>query len=148
MKRPKILDKFLNSPNNELEGLVTHARQLQQLQNIYQQEVPSNMAKNCQVANLKDQVLTLCCQSSAWATRGKMDKHQLLTILTKTDAFSHLGNIEFITQPKSQHIENKREIQKISMSDDSAEIISDMANSVADTDLSAALHRLARHKND
>ena len=148
MKRPKLLDKFLKSPNGELEVLVTHARQLQRLQNQFQKTISETMAKNCQVANLQGQVLTLSCQSAAWATRAKMEKRQLLTILRELDDFSHLNDIEFITRPVSQPTERKDKKIEMSMSDESAHIISDMAKSIADQDLSAALQRLAKHNND
>lgn len=148
MKRPKLLDKFLKSPNGELEVLITRARQLQHLQHQYQQTAPVNLAKNCQVANLQNQVLTLSCQSAAWATRAKMEKRQLLADLRELDAFSHLCEIEFITHPKSQPTEKKEKIYKIPMSNESAHTISEMADSIVDQDLSAALQRLARHNND
>lgn len=148
MKRPQILDKFLNSSNPELEGLVTHAKQLRRLQGQFQHVVSENLAKNCQVANFQQGILTLCCQSAAWATRAKMDKMQIVAVLRESSTFSHLDDIRVITNPVTQAIEKKEKIKEISMSDQSASIISSMAESISDPDLSSALQRLARHKND
>lgn len=148
MKRPQILDKFLNSANTELEGLVTHARQLRRLQGQYQKMISENLAKNCQVANFQQGVLTLCCQSAAWATRAKMDKGQIVTALRENDAFAHLKDIQVITRPATQPIESKEKIKEISMSGESANIISSMAEAISDPALSNALQRLSRHKND
>ena len=148
MKRPQILDKFLNSSNTELEGLVTHAKHLRRLQGQYQQLVSENMAKNCQVANFQQGTLTLCCQSSAWATRAKMETRQMVASLTETSAFRELTNIEIITRPATQAIDKKEKIKEISMSSESANAIAGMAETISDPALRDALQRLSRHKND
>ena len=148
MKRPKTLDKFLNSSNPELEVLVTHALRLRRLQGQYQQVVGEDLARNCQVANFRGELLTLSCRSAAWATRAKMEKRQLLATLRTTEGFSQLQEIEFITRPISQPIDNKETIFKIPMSVESANSLSQMAESISDPALRAALRRLARHKND
>lgn len=148
MKRPQILDKFLSSPNNELEGLITHAKRLRRLQGQYQQAVPENLAKNCHVANFQQGQLTLCCQSSAWAMRLRLEKDQLLATLKSVSTFRSIDNIQVITQPASQPIEKKENIDKIPMSPESARAISQMADSMNDPRLRDSLMRLARRKND
>jgi len=148
MKRPKTLDKFLNSSNPELEVLVTHARRLRRLQGQYQQAVGEDLARNCQVANFRGELLTLSCQSAAWATRAKMEKHQLLVALRASEGFSQLQEVEFITRPTLQPIDNKEIISKIPMSVESAKSLSQMAESISDPALRTALQRLARHTND
>ncbi|MFO7604399.1 MAG: DUF721 domain-containing protein [Gammaproteobacteria bacterium] len=148
MKRPESLDKFLSAPSGELESLVTHARQLQRLQAQYRQQVPEKLANHCQVANFQRGVLTLCCQSSAWATRANMEKAQLLLRLREISAFGLLEDIEVITRPLTQAVEKKEKTIEISMSHESAEIISGMAEAISDPGLKEALRRLAQHKND
>ena len=148
MKRPQILDKVLNSPNNELEALVTHAKQLRRLQGLFHQVVPEGLAKNCQIANFSNGQLSLSCQSSAWAMRAKMEKLQLLEALQAIDVFAQLRDIQAFTQPKQQAIDNKEIITKMSMSSESAHVIAQMAEAISDPELSKSLQRLARHKDD
>lgn len=148
MNRPRLLDKFLNSSDSELEALVTHAQQLRRLQGLFRQAVSEKLAKNCQVANYQNQQLTLSCQSAAWATRVNMEAPQLIAQLRQTEPFQQLVKVRVITRPQSQPIEKKENFEDIPMSDASAAVISDMADSMNDPALSAALRRLARHKNN
>jgi hypothetical protein len=148
MNRPRLLDKFLKSSDSELEALVTHAQQLRRLQGLFRQAVAENLAKNCRVANYQNQQLTLSCQSAAWATRVNMEIPQLITRLRQTEPFRQLLKVRVITRPQSQLVEKKQDFRQIPMSGTSASIISDMADSMNDPALSAALRRLARHKNN
>ncbi len=148
MKRPQALDKLLNSPNNELEALVTHAKQLRRLQGLYQKSVSGGLAEHCQIANFSNGQLSLSCQSSAWATRVKMDKPRLLQALRTIDAFSQLSDIQIFTQPSTQYIDNKEVLIKMSMSAESARGIAQMAEAISDPDLKESLQRLAKHKDD
>lgn len=148
MKRPQTLDKILNNANSELEVLVTHARQLRRLQAKYQDTVSENLANKCQVANFRNGILTLSCQSSAWATRAKMEKIQILDALRKSEAFPYLEEIEFLTRPAPQPSDYKENFVDIAMSSESAKAITAMANSLEDPDLREALLRLSKRQNE
>ena len=115
---------------------------LRQLQAVFERLLPANLAGHCRLANYKDNVLFLHTNSSAWATRIRMEAPQLREYLSGYQEFKNIQNIRVRIDSSTNTASRKPETIQISMQ--SVKIINELAENIDVPELAEALRRLAQ----
>ncbi len=149
MNSPKSINRLLFSPSKEIKGLLDRANYLNGLTHYLRSVLPKTVAPHCQVANIKmhnnSMTLVLITDSPAWSTRLRLHIPSILTHMQKHPKLKQLASIRIKTRPPEYHYSAEENIRLIPMSDSSAHIIEQAANSTQDKKLQNALLRLSRH---
>ena len=105
--RPRPVSDILNSRSSGLGELLSHARQLDFLDQKLNNMVEPAIAEQVQVAALHDRCLVLITPSAALATRLRQDSHSLLKALLASGV-SGIDNIQVRIAPVSRAREEYR----------------------------------------
>jgi hypothetical protein len=85
----KSVGKLLQS-NNALGGLLAHTERLQRAQRLLHTHLPASLAQHCQVANIKEDMIVVHADSSAWAAKLRFHVAGMLAQLIQQQEFSSL----------------------------------------------------------
>ncbi len=146
MKSPKPINKLLFGSSKEIKGLLDRASFLNQLTYYLRTILPETVAPHCQVANIKmvrnNMNLVLITDSPAWSTKVRFYLPTILAHMKKRPELQQLNSVRFKTRPREYHVEDEQ-IRVVHMSNESAHLIAQAANSTQDKTLKAALKRLS-----
>lgn len=144
-KGPKDLSTVFDS--HYLKKLQDKAKQIAQLNQMVLSYLPESIRPHCHIANIKTDTLIFNVDSAAWASKLAYSERDIIFQLNR----NHDINLKKIIckvekpplspeppQPPKRHI-NK-------MSNENAEYIAAMAESISDPKLAEALARLAKRK--
>ncbi|MDZ4263878.1 MAG: DciA family protein [Pseudomonadota bacterium] len=140
MKAPKSVKQILSSKTVGMQGLLQHTQQLKQLNAQLTHLLPLPLSLHCTAAGVSQQTLTLLVESSAWATRLRL---QAPSIIRGLQSF----NIKTLTV-KIQPVQKAAAATSRSrpkMSPDTANLLNDLAETTSDPKLKSALLRLAQN---
>lgn len=140
MKAPKSVKQILSSKTVGMQGLLQHTQQLKQLNAQLAHLLPLPLSLHCTAAGVSQQTLTLLAESSAWATRLRL---QAPSIIRGLQSF----NIRTLTvkiQPV-QKAATATSRSRPKMSTDTANLLNDLAETTSDPKLKSALLRLAQN---
>ncbi len=142
MDKPSPLTELLRQAGTPTGGLLQRGHFLQRLNKLLQSLLDDNLKLHCQVGNIRDGVLILYSDSTAWASRLRYQCPALLKQLQQRRGLAELRQIEVKVQPK-QHKETQH--KPATLSEQASSCLSVCADTVADEKLSRALLRLASH---
>ncbi len=89
----------LGSSHGPLARAIRRARQLDTLNNLFNQLVGKPLRQHCQVANLRQQTLIVHVDSPAWATRLRYQQSRLLTQLRALEQYSQITELKIQVKP-------------------------------------------------
>ena len=121
------------------------ARLLENLSRIIRASLPKNCQDHVSVAGIKDQQLILITDSPVWSSRLRLYTQNMTEMLAE-HAKLQINRIQ-IRQSQPGSPPREEPIKKFRhLSESSARLISQTANSIDDENLSNALQRLAKNR--
>ncbi len=122
--------------------LVQKTRYHQRLLATVRAHLPPDLRAHCSGATTVGGQLLLFTESPAWATRLRYQQRDLINCL-RTHAYLHISTVRIQVVPPAQTLSPTRGPLKLSHAN--AATIQKAATAIADSDLRAALRRLAKH---
>ncbi len=144
MDKPSPITKLLHRANFPAEGVLQRGQFLHRLNRLVGSLLDTDSKLHCQVGNIRDGVLILYVDSTAWASRLRYQSPALLKQLQQRKGLATLRHIEVKVTPKQ---EKEKKNQAAELSDEASSCLSACADSISDQGLREALQRLAtRHR--
>jgi hypothetical protein len=134
---------------------VIQAKKLAQITRLLRPVLPVECHNHVQVANIRDQNLMLITDSPVWTTRLRQLSPQILQFLhdnpldtgeTEQQIIHHVQiSTRYSPTSDKQQTLNKNKRQKLCISEKTATVLSQSANSIQHPQLKSALLKIARH---
>jgi hypothetical protein len=141
------IDSLLSSghpPHSALARLINRASQQDAWTDQLRALLPQDLASECRVANVRDQVLTVHINNAAWATRLRFLTPGLLLNLNRLADFTTVNEIRLKVVPVvTDAISNAQGATDLRPPDRVP--LLELANGIDDADLRGAILRLAAH---
>lgn len=140
LKSVSAINLLSTSPAN---NLLARGRKLNQLSQLIQETLPDPAARHCRVANLRAKTLVLAVDSPAWSARIRFHSPEILRRLQQKSGIQ-FNKTKIIVMPKHWFLKEKNKYSaRHPISNQSAELILQTAESIDDTRLKKALSKLA-----
>lgn len=141
--KPVALAQLMRDPAGVCAALLQQSQRLLRLTHTVQQYLPEPLNRHCLVANTQDDVLILITDSPVWSSRLRFHAPTLLRELQRRHAlpFKSVRVKVNPPEPARQAVINERPHLSIA----TATLLNEVASTLDDAGLSAALRRLARH---
>ncbi len=128
-----------------LYALLQHQAKLQNITHQFKHCLPDTLAEHVYIANLRQRVLYLHVDSSAWASRARFFIPQLLSCCQQQQGLNEIRSIQLkVRVPEHSTVTRTH---KPVLSSDSAELLTHQADLTQYEPLRQALLKLAQHKN-
>ena len=153
MNTLKNIGQLLAGNPEGFQMILNHTQRLGALNRILRGCIPAPLNQHCQVANLRDNLLILHADSSAWALKLRYSSQTLLQQLRQYGV-PGLSAIEVKVRPNNAAvldyagIRGPEKIRYAHMSGKTAQLLDSIASDITDDSLKVALQRLARHGKD
>lgn len=138
---PQNVATLLTSADGRLRTLLQHARYLQRLNNTLYDILPKRLKSHVALANVTKTTVTLCAQSSAWATQAHFHVSELLEGLKKD--LPDITDINIKTARPMSPARKRPAARQPRLSPENRRCLSTCADSIEDPKLRAALRRVA-----
>ena len=132
-----------HSPHSSLARLVNRASQQDAWTDQLRALLPQDLALECRVANVRDQVLTVHINNAAWATRLRFLTPGLLPNLNRLADFTAVNEIRLKVVPVVTDVPTAPRATELRPPDRVP--LLELANGIDDADLRNAILRLAAH---
>jgi hypothetical protein len=142
MDKPSPITDLLQHTGPLVEGVLQRGQFLHRLNRLVGSLLDHDARLHCQVGNVRDGVLILYVDSTAWASRLHYQSPALLTQLQQRKGLAALRQIEVKVLPGQ---EKEVKYQRVKLSHEAASCLRACADSIADNDLREALQHLAAH---
>ena len=147
MNTLKNIVRLLAGSPDGLQVVLNHSQRLEALNRILRGCIPAPLNQHCQVANLRDNILVLHADSSAWALKLRYGSRMLLQQLRQRGV-PGLGAVEVKVRPPAPILNRPEKIRHVQMSGKTAQLLDSIASGINDNHLKSALQRLAQHGKD
>lgn len=144
MNTLKNITQLLAGNPGGLQAVISHTQRLEALNRTLRGCIPAPLSQHCQVANLRDNILVLHADSSAWALKLRYSSRALLQQLRQRGV-PGLSAVEVKVRPHNAVINRPEKIRHAHMSGKTAQLLDSIADDISDSRLKAALQHLARH---
>lgn len=142
MDKPNSLTELLQNDDFPAGEILKRGRFLKRLNHLIQNLLDDDLKIHCQVGNIRDGLLILYTDSTAWASRLRYQGPALLKQLQQHKGLASLQQIEIRVQPR----EEKESItRKVKLSGEASSCLQSCAEGITDSGLKQALERLAAH---
>ena len=132
-----------HSPHSSLARLVNRASQQDAWTDQLRALLPQDLASECRVANVRDQVLTVHINNAAWATRLRFLTEALLPNLNRLADFTAVNEIRLRVVPVVADVPTALRAAELRPPDRVP--LLELANGIDDAGLRNAILRLAAH---
>jgi len=132
-----------HSPHSSLARLVNRASQQDAWTDQLRALLPQDLASECRVANVRDQVLTVHINNAAWATRLRFLTESLLPNLNRLADFTAINEIRLKVVPVVADVPMTTRATQLRPPDRVP--LLELANGIDDAGLRNAILRLAAH---
>ncbi len=143
MRLSRSLNKILEEADSDLAILVTRTRRLRTLTTLFRGLLEPDLADHCYIGNINDDRLTVMVDSAAWASKFRFYSQSILPALNNLHpsfyTVKHV-QVKILTQPFEPP---PLPYQRPGLNQENAKGLRILAESVDDTELQAALTRLA-----
>lgn len=143
----KNIVQLLTGSPEALQAVFNHSQRLEVLNRTLRGCIPAPLNQHCQVANLRDNILILHADSSAWALKLRYSSRTLLQQLHQR-GLPGLSAIEVKVRPHNAAVKRPEKIRHARMSGKTAQLLDSAAGDIGDARLKLALQHLARHGKD
>jgi len=140
MDKPIPVKKILHGSKTPAERVLQHGQYLHRIEKLLGSVFDDGLMLQCRVGNVRDGILIIYCNSTAWATRLRYQTSRILNALKEQYSIEDIRKIEVRISPVEEHTPPH---QRVALSNEAADCITACANSVTDKGLQAALLRLA-----
>jgi hypothetical protein len=143
------IDSLLSSghpPHSALARLVNRASQQDAWTDQLRALLPQDLASECRVANVRDQVLTVHINNAAWATRLRFLIPAVLPNLNRLADFTAVNEIRLKVVPVVTDV-TPTEPSTMNLRPPDRVPLLELANGIDDAELRGAILRLAAHAN-
>ena len=145
MRPARQIFKLLTS-SRQAKGLLKRVAQNKQLTSVLQANLPSPLAEFCQAGELSNNRLTIITASPVWAAKLRYLLPSLLRQLQNHKSFSQVTDINIKISNTMTHKDSQPKPRKMAtMSQQSASVIQQTAETIEDKALRESLLRLSRH---
>lgn len=142
MDKPSPINKLLHRADFPAEGVLQRGQFLHRLNSLLGSLLDDDSKLHCQVGNIRDGVLILYADSTAWALRLRYQSPALLKQLQQRKGLATLRQIEVKVIPRQEkEIKN----QPAKLSNEASSCLRSCADTITDEGLRSALQRLAAH---
>jgi len=128
-------------PSSALARLLGRASQQDAWTSQLRALLPQEVASECRVANVRDQLLTVHISSAAWATRLRFLIPALLPSLNRLADFSQVSDVRLAVVPVADNLVASPRDQAVRPPDQAS--LRELADEVDHADLRRAILRLA-----
>jgi len=132
------------SPSSALARLVARASQQDAWTDQLRALLPQDLASECRVANVRDQVLTVHINNAAWATRLRFLIPGLLAGLNRLADFTAVNDVRLKVVPSATGAISSPEGSSEIRPPDRVPLL-ELASTIDHADLKGAILRLAAH---
>ena len=144
MKLPKQINKLLQRKNSQVASLITHARQLEFLNNKLLDLLPSPLPHHCQLAKIDQQTLIIVVDSPSWSARLRYSIPELLAKLKhQSHHFISIRKIEIKVIPKWTTQPRNNTLKPKPISKNTAQCLKDTAVTIENNAIRNALLKMA-----
>lgn len=126
-----------------LKAIFNHAQKLAHLQRLLESQLQPAARQHCHVASWREGTLLLIVTDGHWATRLRYQQKRLQRQLVAFKEFANLTRLQIKVQPATTYGGLPGQVKDLSLS--AAETITATAEGISDSNLRAALERLAAH---
>jgi len=133
-----------NTLLNSLGSLSDKADYLCRLDRAVKALLSTDIAKHCQVANVRDNVLILHLNSAEWATQLHYQTTELLTQLHQQKCYAGLRSIQYKIRPVIRENKKEQVPSATPLSPTTRDLLRDTAKTVKDKELAAVLEKLSK----
>jgi hypothetical protein len=142
MDKPSPITELLQRSGCPAEGVLQRGQFLHRLNRLVGNLLDHDAKLHCQVGNIRDGVLILYVDSTAWASRLHYQSPALLKQLQQRKGLVALRLIEVKVLPRQ---EKEVTYQQVKLTNEAASCLLACADSIADDNLRGALQHLAAH---
>lgn len=135
-----------HDPESVLAFIQNKVLQLTKLNQIWQTEIASDLAKQSRVANFREGYLIIECASAAWSTRLRYLLPDITAKLTKYPELRDLTHIKWNIQPLFHMPNSSLNIASLELSSTSAKLLKNAAEHIKIKSLQEALLRITQHE--
>ncbi|MDX1519819.1 MAG: DUF721 domain-containing protein [Gammaproteobacteria bacterium] len=146
-KKPVPVTSLLDGDLPHAGAIFSHLELLQVLQNQLSRHLDPELAKHCHIANYRNGILTLSTESANWATRIRYSVPEILSSMDKNPLPVTVKSIRVVVVPEHSSPFPGNTERKPFLSQESARLMTQMADSINDAELSASIRRLCRHSS-
>ncbi len=135
---------LLQDKHFPIADLCKKAHSIQVIDHKLKKLLDSSLQDHFELANIKEDIAILLVSSPAWATRLRYNIPAILDAINNQLQFKSVKTIR-IKVTKAKSISRKPKIKPFQLSTESAQFVSDAANSFSDAQLSECLKNLSKH---
>lgn len=147
MNSPRQLYKFLSQKKGHIADLITQANINHKLSKSLDNLLDPDLVDHVSLANIRAHVLVLTTDSAAWASRVRYFSPLLLQKLrNNSHIFGDIKKIEIQIQPAVRENVPEQPLPRY-VSTSAAKCLNTTADTIENTELKAALHKLANRRN-
>jgi hypothetical protein len=145
--KQQIINNILQAPNSQLSNLIAKVNQLHQLNQSLSKILDPKLTAHCQITSLENETLTLLVDNSSWGTKIRYMSPDIIEKMQQIPTLYQIKHLKCIVRPNKQHnrSKNKQLEQKLTISDENAQLLRSIANNIKDKKLKEALIQLADH---
>lgn len=143
--RPLALKHLINRPSASYAALLQQVQECGRLQQIFTQLLPNTWRDHIQIAKLSTQTLLIYTSSPAWTSKLRYQLPDLTEKFKMAAHWPELSDIHIRTLPTAGPQVQKASQKRPQLSPETALLLKQTSQSIADSGLSRALLRLARH---
>lgn len=145
-KQPVPLKALILKESSSGNPLFKHLDSLRELQSCLQQHIDSELLQHICIANYRNEILTLNAKSANWATRLRYSIPKILESIRANPLPVRVKSIRVIVAPEQSS--GSRQSKRIPfLSQNTAKVMEQIADSIYDAELSASIRRLCRNSS-
>lgn len=145
-KQPVHVKELLNNDVSSAQSVFSHIESLQLLESCLEQFLDTELFQHCRVANFRNETLTLNTSSASWATRIRYSVPDILNAIGNNQFPVNVKSIRVIVVPE-QSFNSSPWTERPELSQETADILIKIAESIDDESLSNCIKRLCRHSS-
>lgn len=143
MNKSKTFKELITGQGMDtVERVIGRVSQLRRLDGQLRQLLDPEIARHCQLANVRGNSAVFIVASTVWATRLRYQLPKLLADAQQTENLSHITDIKIRVQPSNTASPSGRP-RHAKLSKDAAHCLEQCASGIDDEQLRCALQRLA-----
>ena len=145
MDKPSLITELLQRSGFPADDVLHRGKFLHRLNRLVSSLLGDDLRLHCQVGNVRDGVLILYVDSTAWASRLRYQAPVLLKQLQQRKGLEALSQVEVKVLPPR---EDSKVTKRAELSKEASACLQGCADAIEDEELSNALRRLASHHKE
>jgi hypothetical protein len=147
----KTPEDLLQAGGRDLDFVISKVKRLSEIQSLIAKYMDPTLMKYCQVGNMLDHRLTLIVANGTIATQIRFLSNELLKKFkqdTQLQTIQHIDCKVRPTQSSTARMETKKDKYAPLLSNDSAAVVNEIAETITDPKLKQIMQRIAQRKKN